>query len=301
MMPTDNGQATKEAPYCVAYHSDPSTPKYPFPAGACDTHAHICGPEASVPYHPERIYTPPDALLPAYEYMLKTLGVERMVLVQPSIYGEDNSAMLKAMGETSLPARGVAVVPMDIERAELDVLHRAGIRGVRFNLVDVKNPTAGLPLAELTAFAERIKPMGWHVEFLVHVDDYPDFGSLFRDFPIEIVVGHFGYYSPGCGLAHPGFKGLLELAESGRCWVKLTGPYRISAEELPYADVDPFAEALIARAPHHLLWGSDWPHVMMKKTMPDDGHLADVLARYASDQELRQQILVDNPARLYHF
>ena len=83
--------------------------------------------------------------------------------------------------------------------------------------------------------------------------------------------------------------------------MKLTGPYRISAEELPYADVAPFAEILIARASHRLLWGSDWPHVMMKKTMPDDGHLADVLARYASDQELRQQILVDNPARLYHF
>ena len=209
--------------------------------------------------------------------------------------------MLKAMRETSLPARGVAVVPMDIEQTELEALHQAGIRGVRFNLVDVKNPTAGLPLDELTAFAERIKPMGWHVEFLVHVDDYPDFDTLFQDFPTEIVVGHFGYFRPSCSLDHPGFQGLLELADSGRCWVKLTGPYRISAEGLPYADVDPFAEVLISRAPHRLLWGSDWPHVMMKKTMPDDGHLADVLARYASDQELRQQILVDNPARLYHF
>jgi 2-pyrone-4,6-dicarboxylate lactonase len=300
-MPLTNGQATKDAPYCVGYHPNPSTPKHPFPRGACDTHAHICGPEASVPYHPARIYTPPDALLPAYESMLKILGVERMVLVQPSIYGEDNSVMLKAMRETPLPARGVAVVPMDIEQTELEALHQAGIRGVRFNLVDVKNPNAGLPLAELTAFAERIKPMGWHAEFLVHVDDYPDFDTLFQDFPTEIVVGHFGYFRPGCAVDHPGFQGLLELADSGRCWVKLTGPYRISAGKLPYADVDPFAEALISRAPHRLLWGSDWPHVMMKKTMPDDGHLADVLARYASDQELRQQILVDNPARLYHF
>lgn len=296
-----NEQATKNAPYCVGYHLNPSTPKHLFPRGACDTHAHICGPEATVPYHPARIYTPPDALLPAYESMLKILGVERMVLVQPSIYGENNSIMLKAMRETSLPARGVAVVPMDIEKTELEVLHQAGIRGVRFNLVDVKNPTAGLPLAELTAFAERIKPMGWHVEFLVHVDDYPDFDTLFKDFPTEIVVGHFGYFRPGCTLDHPGFQGLLKLADSGRCWVKLTGPYRISAGGLPYADVNPFAEALVNRAPNRLLWGSDWPHVMMKKTMPDDGHLADVLARYASGQELRQQILVDNPAKLYHF
>ncbi len=295
------GQATKEAPYCAPYRPNPSAPRQPFPAGACDTHAHICGPEATVPYDPARIYTPPDALLPDYEKMLHTLGVERLVLVQPSIYGEDNSVMLKAMEETSLSARGVAVVPMDIAQSELEALHQAGIRGVRFNLVDVKNPAAGLPLNEITAFAERIKPLGWHVEFLVHVDDYPDFGQLFRTFPTEIVVGHYGYFRPGCELAHPGFQGLLDSAESGHCWVKLTGPYRISAEELPYADVDPFAGALLRRAPHRLLWGSDWPHVMMKKTMPDDGHLADVFARYTSDSALRQQILVDNPAELYGF
>lgn len=294
-------QGTEEAPYCPPYHPDPSAPTHPFPAGACDTHAHICGPEASTLYDAGRIYTPPDALLPAYEHMLGVLGIERMVLVQPSVYGVDNRVMLKAMRETSLHARGVAVLPMDTEQVELESLHRAGIRGVRFNLVDVKNPGAGLPLAEITAFAERIKPMGWHVEFLVHVDDYPDFASLFRDFPTEIVVGHFGYFRPGCALDNPGFQGLLELAESGRCWVKLTGPYRIAAEDLPYADVDPFAKALVTRAPHRLLWGSDWPHVMMKKTMPDDGRLADTLVRCASDKTLRQRILVDNPAQLYQF
>lgn len=300
-MPKITGQATKEAPYCPPYHTDPSAPVYRFPPGSCDTHAHICGPEASILYDPDRIYTPPDALLPAYEHMLNTLGVERMVLVQPSIYGEDNRVMLQAMRETSLEARGVAVVSMDIAQSELEGMDREGIRGARFNLVDVKNPKVGLPLDELTEFAQRIKPMGWHVEFLVHVDDYSNFEALFGNFPVEIVVGHYGYFRPGCVPDHPGFQGLLNLAESGRCWVKLTGPYRIAAEELPYADVDPFAAALIARAPHRLLWGSDWPHVMMKKVMPDDGHLADVFGRYTSDSSVRQQICVDNPATLYKF
>jgi predicted TIM-barrel fold metal-dependent hydrolase len=115
------------------------------------------------------------------------------------------------------------------------------------------------------------------------------------------VVGHYGYFRPGCGLDNGGFQGLMELSESGRCWVKLTGPYRISAEELPYADVDKFAKALLDRAPHRLLWGTDWPHVMMKKIMPDDGHLADVFARYTRDEDLRRQILIDNPAQLYQF
>ena len=295
------GQATKDAPYCIAYHPCPSPPAFSFPDGACDSHAHICGPEATFPYDPGRIYTPPDALLPAYEHMLRTLGVERMVLVQPSIYGEDNRVMLRAMRGSSLPARGVAVVPLNVEQAELEELHKAGIRGVRFNLVDVKDPSAGLPLTEITAFAKRIKPMGWHAELLVHIDDYPEFGTMFRDFPTEIVVGHLGYFRPGCALDHPGFQGLLELAESGRCWVKLTGPYRIAADDLPYGDVDRFAEALVSRAPDRMLWGSDWPHVMMKKTMPNDGHLADVLAGWIPDERLRRQILTDNPAQLYHF
>ena len=294
-------QGTPEAPYCAPYHPKPSAPEYPFPAGSCDTHAHICGPEASTPYDARRIYTPHDALLPAYEHMLRVIGVERMVLVQPSVYGEDNRVMLKAMSETSLPARGVAVLPIDTEQAELQKLHQAGIRGVRYNLVDVRHPKSRLPLSEITAFAERIKPMGWHVEFLVHVDDYSDFARMFRDFPTEIVVAHFGYYRPGCPLDNPGFQGLLELAETGRCWVKLTGQYRVALEDLPYADVDPHARALVSRAAHRLLWGSDWPHVTMKKAMPDDGRLADVLARYTPGQELRKRILVDNPAQLYQF
>lgn len=300
-MTATGGQATTEAPYCPPYHPAPSAPAFAFPAGACDTHAHICGPEATAPYDPARIYTPPDALLPAYEHLLRTLGVARMVLVQPSVYGEDNRVMLKAMAETTLPARGVAVVPLDIPQADLDALHRAGVRGARFNLVDVKDPSAGLPLAEIAAFAARVQPMGWHVEFLAHVDDYPDFAAMFRDFPTEIVVGHLGYFRPGCALDHPGFQGLLDLAASGRCWVKMTGPYRIAKEDLPYADVASFAAALVARAPHRLLWGTDWPHVMMKKIMPDDGNLANVFASWVRDATLRKKILVDNPLQLYGF
>lgn len=294
-------QGTSEAPYCAPCHPDPSVPAHPFPRGACDSHAHICGPESSILYDADRIYTPPDALLPAYEHMLRIIGIERVVLVQPSIYGHNNKVMLQAMNKTSFNARGVAVLPLNTGQAELETLHAAGIRGVRFNLVDVKNPGTRPPIAEIGSFAKRIKPMGWHVEFLIHVDDYPDFETMFKDFPVDIVIGHFGYFRPGCPLEHPGFQGLLNLAESGQCWVKLTGPYRVAAEDLPYADIDPFARALITRAPHRLLWGSDWPHVMMKKTMPDDGLLADTLERYASHKTLRRQILVDNPAKLYQF
>ena len=301
MTSTTGSQATQEAPYYPIHDTSPLKPVYPFPTGACDTHAHICGPESTFKYDGKRIYTPHDALLPDFEHMLKTLGVARIVLVQPSIYGYDNQVMLKAMGETALQSRGVAVLPMDITDAKLEEFHKLGIRGVRFNIVDVKNPKGELDMAGIRRFAERVKPLGWHVEFLLHVDDFDDFGTRFGNFPTDIVVGHLGYFRPGCPLEDPSFKGLLDLAEAGKCWVKMTGPYRITAQEFPYADVDPYAHALVKRAPHRLIWGSDWPHAMCKKAMPNDGPLADLLARWAPDESVRRQILVDNPVRLYQF
>lgn len=294
-------QATEEAPYCKPYNPNPSRPRHHFPIGACDTHAHICGPEISTRYNSARIYTPPDALLPDYEHMLNTLGVTRMVLVQPSVYGADNSVMLAAMQTTSLEVRGVAVIPFEITDDTIEDLHQQGIRGVRFNVVDVKKPSTGLPLSDITRLAERIKKWGWHVELLIHVDDFPEFETLFKVFPTDIVVGHFGYFRPGSTLDNSGFQGLLRLAESGKCWVKLTGPYRISGVELPYQDIDVFGEALVKYAPHRLLWGSDWPHVMMKKEMVDDGKLADTFFRYSDDKQLLHRILIDNPAELYQF
>lgn len=294
-------QATQEALYCPVHDKNPRPPQHPFPAGACDAHAHICGPEAKFKYDPTRIYTPHDALLPEFEHMLKTLGAERMVLVQPSVYGFDNRVMLKAMREASIPARGVAVLPTNTSDEELETLHAAGVRAIRFNVVDLKNPTGKLDIDEIGAFAERVKRLRWHVELLLRIDDYKDFAGMFRDFPTEILVCHLGYFHPGCPVDHPSFQGLLELAESGRCWVKMTGPYRISAQEFPHADIDPHAEALVSRAAHRLIWGTDWPHVINKKAMPNDGTLADLLARWVPDEEIRHRILVDNPRRLYQF
>ena len=300
-MTHNSSQATIDAPYCKPYHPDPSKPGFSFPSGACDTHAHICGPESIHPYDSARIYTPPDALLPAYEHMLKLFGVERTVLVQPSIYGCDNRVMLEAMKETSLEVRGIAVVPLTISDPELELLQEAGIRGIRFNLVDVKNPSTGLPIVDILKLASKIQHLDWHVEFLVHVDDFQDFFTLFKDFPTDIVVCHFGYFRPGCTTDDPGFRGLLQLAEAEKSWIKLTGPYRISAEELPYNDVDIFGKDLIDRVPHRVLWGTDWPHVMMKKRMVDDGLLTDTFLRYTEDENIRNRILVDNPAKLYQF
>lgn len=289
------------APTCAPPDFKPRKPKLELPPLACDSHAHILGPAARYAYSPARVYTPPDCLLPDYQHMLKTLGVERAVLVEPSVYGTDNTAMLDAMKAAGNRFRGVAVVSDDISEAELKKLHDADVRGVRVNIVDVKDRKPGtLPFDSLKRLAQRVRPFGWHMEFLLHVDEFPDLDRAFTDFPVDIVLGHLGYMRTDKGLDAPGFQALLRLLKGGRCWVKFTGPYRIATAAMPYGDVTPFAHALMAANPERIIWGSDWPHVMAK-AMPNDGDLCDLLSDWISDPGLREQVLVHNPARLYGF
>ena len=290
------------APPCAGPDFAPRSPRLRFPPGACDTHAHVMGPKARYAFSPARIYTPPDCVLDDYLRMLDTLGVARGVLVQPSVYGTDNAAMLAAMKTAAGRLRGVAVVADDISNAELRQLDQAGVRGVRVNIVDVKNRKPGtLPMEPLTRLARRIAPLGWHMEFLMHTDEFPDLDRTLDDFPVDVVLGHLGYMNIGKQPDDAGFQALLRLMKKGKAWVKLTGPYRITAAALPYPDTVPAAMALLEANPERVLWGTDWPHVMLKGTMPNDGDLADVLGSWIPDAALREQVLVRNPAKLYRF
>jgi len=262
---------------------------------------HICGPAARYAYSPDRIYTPPDALLADYLHVAGTLGLERVVFVQPSVYGTDNTVMLEAMDKCPLANRGVAVLGHDVADAELQALSGAGVRGVRLNLVDVVEPGADLPLESIERLAERIAPFDWHLELLLHVDDFPDLDEDLGDLPVDLVVGHLGYFRPEKTPEDSGFQALVRLMKAGRCWAKLTGPYRVSSEPYPYSSAQPFAELLIEEAAERLLWGSDWPHVMMRTPMPNDGELLDLFSAWASEPEIGHKILVENPTRLYGF
>jgi 2-pyrone-4,6-dicarboxylate lactonase len=289
------------APLCAAPDPAPRQPHLRLPPLSCDTHAHICGPQSRYAYSPARIYTPPDALYPDYRAMLDTLGAERAVLVQPSVYGTDNAALLEALALDPARLRGVAVIDPATPRAELERMHALGVRGVRCNIVDVKEGKGRLPLDRLQALAQFIRPLGWHLELLMHVDEFPELDQLLANFPVDVVFGHLGYMAKGQRVDAPGFAALLRLLRAGRAWVKLTGPYRISGEALPYADVTPFAHALIDAAPERIVWGSDWPHVMVKGAMPNDGDLCDLLGTWVPDPVARHKVLVTNPARLYGF
>lgn len=291
-----------QAPYCAGPDPKPRKPAFTLPAGACDCHAHVFGPATRYPYFHKRIYTPPDALPSAYWGMLGALGVERAVLVQPSVYGTDNRAMLDAMGGEKHRMRGVAVVEESITDAELERMHEIGVRGIRFNIVDVKPEEKGkLPLDVVRKMAERVQPLGWHLQFLMHVDEFPGLDKTFADFPVDIVIDHFGYMAASKAISHPGFQALLNLLRAGRCWVKFTGAYRISSEDMPYSDVVPYAHALVAAAPRRIVWGTDWPHPKHEKRMPNDGEMCDRLLDWIPDEKQRRLVLVDNPARLYGF
>jgi predicted TIM-barrel fold metal-dependent hydrolase len=280
---------------------NPRRPNFAIPPAACDCHAHVFGPGNRYPFIPHGLYVPADALPAQYRHMLDVLGVERGVLVQPSIYGTDNRAMLDALAQDPARLRGVAVLPFDADRNEIERLHAQGVRGVRCNIVDLKFDKGKLPLDGLRALAANIKPYGWHLEFLMHVDEFPELDLALADFPVEVVFGHLGYVPTAHGTETKGFAALLRLLRDGKAWVKLTAPYRLTPGAAPYPDVTPFAQQLVEGAPERLLWGSDWPHTFIKSAMPNDGDLFGLFAQWVPDEGMRRRILVHNPARLYDY
>jgi predicted TIM-barrel fold metal-dependent hydrolase len=278
-------------------HPDPGIPKEIAPAHSCDTHAHIFGPANLYPLVPGRSYTPPEASIPAYARMLSALGLERAVIVQPSVYGTDNRCTYDAVRQSGGKWRGVAVVDAEAASDELGALHEAGFRGVRINLLF----KGGLAMEALEKVARRIEPWGWHLQLLVDGRDLADLAPRLRKLPVPSVIDHLGHLPAALTVKHPAFAALLSLVGAGSCWVKLSGAYRISSKPFPYDDVVPLAQALVEANPEHLVWGSDWPHPSFVGEMPVDAGLLDLLTEWVPDARLRHRVLVENPARLYDF
>jgi len=290
-------------PICDGPRPSPRQPRLKAPPGAVDCHAHIFGPASRYPYSPKRLFTPPPASLESYRSVLATLGIERAVLVTPSVYGMDNERQLDTLNEMKGAWRGVAVVPTDVKEAELDRLHRAGFRGVRVNLF----ARSGLVLENLETIADKVRGHGWHVQLHVDARDLGEIAPRLRRLPVPVVFDHLGHVPAAVGVDHPGFRTMLELMREDRFWAKLSAPYRLSELPHPYSDVTPFARALIATAAGRLVWATDWPHPAVPGhmpanfVMPDDGDLLDILACWTEDPALQRHILVDNPQRLYDF
>jgi len=275
---------------------NPVTPKYSPPPGACDGHCHIFGPANRFPYAPDRRYTPQDAGRETLAALHRHLGLTRAVLVQASCHGTDNSAMLDAMEWSKGAWRGVAMVAKNVTDAELAALHKAGVRGVRFNFVA---HLGGAPdLKNVEAVIARVTPLGWHIQLHLDAEDIETYRGFLNRLRVPFIIDHMGRVDAKHGLDQKPFRQLLDLLRNELAWVKVSGPERISSGGKPFHDAIPFARALIAAAPDRVLWGTDFPHPNVK-VMPNDGELVDLFAKTVEVDAMRRKILVDNPAKLY--
>ena len=289
-------------PMCQGPDRNPTPPSFVVPSGAIDCHAHIFGASDRYPFSPARGYTPPEASLNDYLTLHRVLGgIERAVLTQPSVYGTDNACMMDVVDHMAGNFKAVVAVDADITDRELEDLDARGACGVRVNLAD----KGGNPFENMRAvqrFTERLADLGWHLEVLVHVDDFDDLRTTMNGMAVEVSFGHLGYMKTDKGIDHPGFQEFLDLMRDGKCWAKLTGTYRITTSSTtPYHDVTPFAAALIEANEDRVVWGTDWPHPTFKGVMPNDGALMDQLAAWAPSAALREKILVANAQALYGF
>jgi 2-pyrone-4,6-dicarboxylate lactonase len=296
-MPADETSKRIAPPQCAGPDLAPRTPNFDLPPGATDCHAHVFGAREKYGHAADRLYTPPPVFLADYLSMLDKVGFTRAVVVQSGVHGTNNDVIVDAVAQSGGRLKGVALIPENIADAELDRLAAAGVRGFRANLV----AKTGVQFDAAKKLAARVKRLGWHVQFLLDVENFLDLDRVLADFPVEVVIDHMGRPNTRGGTQAPGFQALIRLLKSERGWSKLSAPYRTSRQEFPYADITPFAHALVAAAPERLVWGSDWPHVMLESTMPNDGALCDLLMDWIPDAAMRKRILVDNPARLYGF
>lgn len=289
------------------------------PRGACDCHVHVIGPKSTYPLSAKRSYTPVDAPVAALQRMMSDLGLDRAVIVQPSVYGTDNACTLDAIDVLEGRGRGVAVIDNSISPSELDAMHRRGVRGVRLNIVSGGAPALEgsgsndlWPMREATAaVASLCARNGWHLQLFLAPDLLVTLKDHFETLPVDLVFDHFGLIRPERPHAEA-LEALLQLMGKGRAWTKLSGFYRISADPFDPA-IGPLARKLFDANPERVVWGSDWPHTPAHNSQQieddrevpyrdmDTKRLLTELRVWFPEPGDLNRILVENPAKLYDF
>ena len=224
------------------------------------------------------------------------IGADRAVLVHPSVYGHDHATLYDTLRAHPDRLRAVAVLPLDVSDKEIEKLHQAGTRGTRLNILFA----GGGQLSDAESLAKRLKPFGWHIQFLVDVATQPEIPAWAAKLGVPVVFDHFGHPAKP-DVNDAGFKNMCALVKEGVAWVKLSGAYRVVDPAAKWAAIQPFVEALLATRTDRLVWGTDWPHPNIPAPMPNDGDIADAVFKWLPDASLRRQILVKNPEVLYDF
>lgn len=296
-----------------AHAAAPSTVKTPVnfdvPRGACDCHVHVFDP-ARFPYFSGRVYTPPEATAEDLLALQKQLHFDRVVIVQPSVYGVDNACTLDAIKKLGpARARGVAVIDKTIGQGQIDDMAAAGIRGVRLNFETTGESNPDNARRRVLETAEQLSGRNWHIQLNAALALVVALKDELVAVPMPVVIDHFARAKANDGVNQPGFDVLLALVKSGKAYVKLSATYRISDQPPHYPDSPPIAQALINANPDRMVWGSNWPHPGRGKTREDlappypsdDGAQVNQLPKWTFDPTIRKKILVDNPATLYGF
>jgi predicted TIM-barrel fold metal-dependent hydrolase len=283
-----------EAQEAVPNTSGTERPKLKAPPLATDCHQHIYDPMRFPPAKPG---SEPNATVGDYRLFQKRLGLGRNVIATPRPYLTDNRVTMDAIAQFAPNARGAATVDPAITDAELEVLHKGGIRAARFGL----GADAVAMVTALQPLAKRVNDMGWHIDFGASGTQLVALQDLLLNFPSVLVFDHMGRIEQPMGVNHPGFAVMLKLLDKGRTYVKLSMAAGDSKDGPPtFADVTKVAQAYVKAAPERMIWGSNWPHPG-EATKPDDAVVFDLLSQWAPDEATRHRILVENPETLYRF
>ncbi len=294
----------EDLPYALPPDPNTRPPSFEMPEGACDTHFHIFGPPDKFPFADTRRYTPPGGPLEHYRNVMRITGLARAIAVQPTAHGMDNAAILDAVARSAGAIRAVVRFNNKTSDEELERLHAAGARGARFSLMSDRPGS----IAMIEHALPRMERLGWSLVLHVEADHFVDNEDFIRNIPIPTVIDHMARCRPANGLDQPAFQLLLDLLRDDRFWVKICSVDKVSDlkiarvdEGLPFSDVIPLGQAVIAVAPDRVIWGTDWPHgnTFEPGRIPNEGDLLDLIAEMAGDKETLRKILVENPTRLY--
>ena len=257
-----------------------------------DTHAHVFAGAVQAGSH----YTPDEYSLAMWRATAEPHGIDCVVLVQPSVYGFDNSVMLDALNSSGGVHHGVAVVGPGVTDQALEIMHAAGVRGVRFNLVS----PVGNAVSDIDAVITRVKPLGWHAQFFLQPSHYAWVHERRAAWGVDVVLDHHAGMQVS-GANDEDIAALFALADQG-AWLKISGYYRLGAAA-PFNEIDSVIEKQYERFAGRMLWGSDWPHTWFMETTrggaPPYEALLAPLNRVFRDQAVRKSILCDAPERLY--
>jgi 2-pyrone-4,6-dicarboxylate lactonase len=269
------------------------------PPDACNAHCHVFGPSDRFPYAADGTYRPPaDAPKEALYALNDQLGLTRCVVVQAGCHGFDNRATEDAVASRSAQYRSIALLRPTVPDAELKRMDAAGFRGVRFNYS--RHLGASTPISDVLALANRLVPLGWHLQIHGDADLVADLGPSLQRSPVPVVIDHIGRIDASLGIEQPHFRSLLDLMRHDHVWVKVSGMDRITKLGPPYLDAQPYARKLVTEFGDRVVWGNDWPHPN-HVSVPDDRQLVDLIATMAPTPAERERLLVSNPARLYRF